>query len=306
MRQTRSKGGTPAGVAWLVIAGLLTFMVLFAVGCGDDDSDSETADTSDLPTEVGEGEGELNLVGWVGYVEDGSTEPQVDWVTDFEKETGCQVNFKPGATSDEMVQLMRTGQYDGVSASGDASGRLVEGGDVAPVNVDLIPNYADVIESLKNQPHNTFDGQEYGVPHGRGSNLLLYNTDAVQPAPKSWDVVFDRASEYSGNVTAYDNPIYIADAALYLREHNPGARDHRSVRARSGAVRRRDRRCSSSRTSTSASTGPMRSRRSRRSRTATRSSGPPGSTRRTCCRRRTSQSRSSSPKRAPPAGPTRG
>ncbi len=61
----------------------------------------------------------------------------------------------------------------------------------------------------------------YGVPHGRGSNLLMYDPDEVKPAPTSWDVVFDNASEYSGNVTAYDNPIYIADAALYLREHQP-------------------------------------------------------------------------------------
>ena len=217
MRRPRAN---PARVAWLIAAGLLVFMFAFAAGCGSDDDEESDAGGEAL-TEVGEGEGELNLVGWVGYVEDGSTDPQVDWVTDFEKETGCQVNFKPGATSDEMVQLMRTGQYDGVSASGDAAGRLVEGGDVDPVNVDLIPNYEDVIDSLKNQPHNTFDGQEFGVPHGRGSNLLLYNTEAVQPAPKSWDVVFDNASDYSGNVTAYDNPIYIADAALYLREHNP-------------------------------------------------------------------------------------
>ena len=93
--------------------------------------------------EVGEGEGELNLIAWAGYVEDGSTDPKVDWVTDFEKESGCQVNAKVGGTSDEMVQLMRTGQYDGVSASGNATARLVEGGDVAPVNVDLVPNYAD-------------------------------------------------------------------------------------------------------------------------------------------------------------------
>ncbi len=205
--------------AWLVVGGLVAFMLAFAAGCGSDDDEGESS--ADVPSEVGEPEGELNLVGWVGYVEDGSTDPNVDWVTPFEKETGCKVNFKAGATSDEMVQLMRTGEYDGVSASGDASGRLVEGGDVAPVNVDLIPNYEDVFDALKEQPWNTFDGQEYGVPHGRGSNLLMYNTDEVTPAPKSWDVVFDKASDYSGNVTAYDNPIYIADAALYLREHEP-------------------------------------------------------------------------------------
>ncbi len=160
-------------------------------------------------------------IAWAGYVEDGSTDPKVDWVTDFEEETGCQVNVKLGNTSDEMVQLMRTGQYDGVSASGDATTRLIEGEDVSPVNTDLIPNYEDVFDALKEQDFNSVDGQMYGVPHGRGSNLLMYDPDEVSPAPTSWDVVFDNASENSGAVTAYDNPIYIADAALYLREHQP-------------------------------------------------------------------------------------
>lgn len=219
----RNMGGNPARVAWLIVLGVLAFMVAFAAGCGSDDDGDSTTASSDVPTELGEGEGELNLVGWAGYAEDGSTDPDVDWVTDFEKETGCQVNFKIGNTSDEMVQLMRTGQYDAVSASGDASGRLYEGGDVAPVNVDLIPNYEDVVDTLKDQPYNTFDGQEYGVPHGRGANLLMWNPDEVKPDPTSWSAVFDpaEAGKHSGAVTAYDNPIYIADAALYLREHNP-------------------------------------------------------------------------------------
>jgi len=116
---------------------------------------------------------------------------------------------------------MRTGQYDAVSASGDATTRLIEGGDVDPVNTDLIPNYEDVYDALKDQPFNSVDGQMYGVPHGRGSNLLMYDPDEVKPAPTSWDVVFDNAAEYSGKDTAYDNPIYIADAAVYLREHQP-------------------------------------------------------------------------------------
>src|SRR5687768_12683699 len=192
----RTLKGRQERLAWLILACLA--ITAFAVGCGDDD-DSDGG--GEELTEVGEGEGELNLVNWAGYTEDGSTDPKVDWVTDFEKETGCKTNVKYGATSDEMVQLMRTGQYDGVSASGDASGRLVEGGDVDPVNVDLIPNYADVFDALKDQPHNTFDGQNYGVPHGRGSNLLAYNTDEVQPAPKSWGVVgfdADATEPYKG------------------------------------------------------------------------------------------------------------
>jgi putative spermidine/putrescine transport system substrate-binding protein len=131
------------------------------------------------------------------------------------------VNVKIGNTSDEMVTLMRTGNYDGVSASGDATLRLIASGDVAPVNTDLISNYADVFEGLKDQPHNSVDGQMYGVPHGRGANLLMWRTDIVDPAPDSWGVVFDPESPYTGKVTAYDAPIYIADAAVYLMSTKP-------------------------------------------------------------------------------------
>ena len=227
-------------------------------------------------TKLGEGEGEVNLIAWAGYVEDGSTDPKVDWVSDFEKETGCQVNVKVGNTSDEMVTLMRTGQYDGVSASGDATLRLIAGGDVAPVNTDLIPNYADVFDGLKDQPHNSVDGQTYGVPHGRGANLLMWSTDKVKPAPDSWGAVFDENSPYKGKVTAYDNPIYIADAALYLKATQPDLGIDQPLRARRQAVRRPPSTCSRSSARSSASTGRTTRRSRPRSRAATPWSAPPG------------------------------
>jgi putative spermidine/putrescine transport system substrate-binding protein len=203
---------------------VLALAALTAAGCGGDDDDSGGGgggSEDQALKKVGKGEGQVNLIAWAGYVEDGSTDPKVDWVSDFEKETGCQVNVKIGNTSDEMVTLMRTGKYDGVSASGDATLRLIAGGDVDPVNLDLIPNYADVFEGLKDQPHNTVDGVSYGVPHGRGANLLMFNKDVVKPAPDSWSVVWDENSPYKGKVTAYDSPIYIADAALYLKATQP-------------------------------------------------------------------------------------
>jgi putative spermidine/putrescine transport system substrate-binding protein len=172
-------------------------------------------------TSLGSGEGEVNIVSWAGYVEDGSTDPAVDWVSDFESETGCQVNNKVAGTSDEMVTLMKSGDYDVVSASGDASLRLIYGGDVAPVNTDLVPNYKDIFDGLKLKSWNSVDGVSYGIPHGRGANLLMYRTDIVSPAPTSWGAVFDPDSPYEGKVTAYDSPIYIADAALYLMKTKP-------------------------------------------------------------------------------------
>ncbi len=205
--------------AWLAVLGICAFIAAIGAGCGSsDDGPSE-----DVQSEVGEGEGELNLVCWAGYCEDGSTDPKVDWVTPFEEKTGCQVNVKIGNTSDEMVQLMRSGEYDGVSASGDATLRLIDNGDVDPVNTDLVPNYEDVFPGLKDQPYNSVDGQMYGIPHGRGANLLMSNLDVVKPQAESLSAVFDEAEleKYKGKVTAYDSPIYIADAALYLMATQP-------------------------------------------------------------------------------------
>ncbi|HEY3631627.1 MAG TPA: ABC transporter substrate-binding protein [Jatrophihabitantaceae bacterium] len=174
-----------------------------------------------MASSVGAGEGQLNIIAWAGYAESGQNDPKVNWVGPFTQQTGCKVNVKIGNTSDEMVQLMKTGQYDGVSASGDATLRLIYGGDVAPVNTDLVPNYKTISPFLKNGNWNSVGGQMYGIPHGWGANLLMWNPSKVTPAPDSWSAVFDKAGPYKGKVTAYDSPIYIADAALYLMATQP-------------------------------------------------------------------------------------
>jgi putative spermidine/putrescine transport system substrate-binding protein len=211
------------------LGAVLVCATLALVGCGSDDSGDSgkkgaggfaVPDLKPLD-KLGDPEGEVSVLAWPGYVEDGSNDKTVDWVSDFEKESGCNVTIKTFGTSDEAVQLMRTGQYDVVSASGDATLRLIAAGDVEPMNTDLITNYKDIFDSLKDQPWNSVDGQMYGIPHGRGANLLMYRTDEVSPAPDSWSAVFDDASKYQGKVTAYDSPIYIADAALYLMKTQP-------------------------------------------------------------------------------------
>lgn len=192
-------------------------VALTLAGCSSGASSTAGA----MLEKLGENEKSLTLLGWPGYAEDGSNDPAVDWVTPFETETGCQVTFKPYGTSDEALSLFKSGSYDAIAASGDATLRLIAGGNVQPLNTDLIPSYADVYSFLKDRDWNSVDGKTYGVPHGYGANLLMYNTDVVKPAPTSWNVVFEGASKYAGKVTAYDSPIYIADAALYLMAHNP-------------------------------------------------------------------------------------
>jgi putative spermidine/putrescine transport system substrate-binding protein len=183
------------------------------------------ATASPAPT-IGPGEGALNIIIWAGYAEDGSNVKEYDWVHGFEDKTGCKVNSKVGNTSDEMVTLMRQGGgsvYDGVSASGDASNRLIANGDIAEIDPALIPDWNDIAPFLQSPPHNTVNGKHYGVSHGWGGNSLMYRTDVVTTKPTSWDVVFDAtaAQPYAGKITDYDSPIYIADAALYLKAHKP-------------------------------------------------------------------------------------
>jgi putative spermidine/putrescine transport system substrate-binding protein len=167
-------------------------------------------------------EDEVNVIAWAGYIEDGSTDPNVDWATPFEEMTGCAVNVQLGNSSDEMVTLMQSGEYDGVSASGDATERLIAGGEVGPLDVSQLSSYEQIFDDLKLQQWNSVDGEPYGIPHGRGANLLVYNTNAfADAAPDSWGVMFDGGTAADGAVSVYDSPIYIADAALYLMATQP-------------------------------------------------------------------------------------
>jgi putative spermidine/putrescine transport system substrate-binding protein len=175
---------------------------------------------------VGQGEGKVNIVAWAGYIERGETDKNFDWVTQFEKDSGCKVNVKTAATSDEMVALMNEGGFDLVTASGDASMRLISGGKVQEINTALVPSYKSVDERLQKAPWHFVNGKHYGVPYQWGPNVLMYNTNVFKEAPASWSVVFEESTlgdgkSNKGRIQAYDGPIHIADAANYLMTKKP-------------------------------------------------------------------------------------
>ena len=176
--------------------------------------------------ELGPPEGQVNIVAWPGYIERGETDKAFDWVTKFEAASGCKVNVKTANTSDEMVALMNEGGFDLVTASGDASLRLVAGKRVQPINTALIPSWSTVDDRLKNAAWHTVDGVNYGVPYMWGPNVLMYNTEVFKEPPTSWNVVFEEMTlpdgkTNKGRVQAYDGSIYVADAAQYLMATKP-------------------------------------------------------------------------------------
>jgi len=213
--------------AWVILASASA--VALVAGCsssgGSTSAGSSGSATTGLtppqantqvPASVGKTEGHLNLIAWEGYA-------QPQWVGPFQKATSCQVNVKYAGSSSEMVSLMANGgggQYDLVSASGDADLRLIYGGDVKPINIALIPSWKDFYPFLQSPSFNTIGGKHYGVSYEFGPNVLLYSTKTFKSAPTSWSVLYNKA--YSGQITVPDNPIQIADAALYLSKAQPG------------------------------------------------------------------------------------
>ena len=213
--------------------GLVAVLALVAVACGGAKASptpgvttAPTAVVTPVPTQapvatIGPGEGALNLVIWTGYAENGSNDAAYDWVNPFETATGCQVSTTDMTDSNNGVSLMQSGNYDGISASGDATTRLIQGDYVAPIDTRMLSNYANVFPGLKDLPFNTVNGVNYGVPHGRGANVLAYNTNDFPTAPTSWDPIWEGGAANTGKISIYDSSIFIADAALHLKVKQP-------------------------------------------------------------------------------------
>jgi putative spermidine/putrescine transport system substrate-binding protein len=213
-----------------VCAWAFCLALAFTAGCGPkvDAPAAAPASNKGPLSQLGPGEGAVTIVAWAGYIERGETDKAYDWVTAFEQQTGCKVSVKIAATSDEMVALMNEGGFiDLVTASGDASNRLISGGRVQEINLGLVPSFKNVDPRLQNASWHTVNGKHYGVPYQWGPNVLMYNTKVFAgKVPDSWSVVFEETTlpdgkSNRGRVQAYDGPIYVADAALYLKKHKP-------------------------------------------------------------------------------------
>ena len=171
-----------------------------------------------LPQRIGKGEGSLVLLQWPGY-------SHPSFAADYERETGCKITRRDVSSSADMVELMRRGPYDLVSASGDVSGELIARKYVQPVNVKLVPQWRQLAPTFRSPAANTVRGVHYGVTVMWTPNELLYRTDAGGPTPVSWRAVYD--ARFRGKVSVPDNPMQIADAAVYLKSRTPklGIRD---------------------------------------------------------------------------------
>src|SRR5690606_34903780 len=115
---------------------------------------------------------------------------------------------------------------DLVTASGDASLRLIMGKRGQPINPELIPNWKILHQRPDKGEWLNVTSSVYGTQYQWRPNLLTYNTTPFTTPPDSWSLVVVKqdlpdGKTNQGRVQAYDGPIYIADAALFVKATQP-------------------------------------------------------------------------------------
>jgi putative spermidine/putrescine transport system substrate-binding protein len=224
-------GRRPLAVVLPAVTGVL---VLLAGCSGTRTGTSKTADATPTATAPGASpsssppsRGLIRLVVTPGPVQNGNVDPRNDWVTPFEKRTGCQVQLKNATTDAQVVNYVNQGigrsYYDGVLADPEVLGQLIEAKAVQPLNVQRITGYSQISPRLRNAPGEVSGGKVYGVPYIWDSYVTGYDVGKVKPAPQGWTSLFapGSASRYAGKITVPDSPVTLALAALYLKSAQP-------------------------------------------------------------------------------------
>jgi putative spermidine/putrescine transport system substrate-binding protein len=204
------------GLAPSALALVLVLLASLAAGCGggrvrDWQVGGLGSSLSEIQREARR-EGRLDLVIRPGYEERGRTDT-------FTEQTGCEVTTRNATSPDDLLDLISSGDYDGVLTTSDVTRRLIAGGDVAPVNFALVPGRRDVFDDLKGRAFDTVEGVGYAVPQGRAPNVEVFRTDFLPPDTQSLELIWNQALR--GRISVYDDPMFIADAAVYLKATNP-------------------------------------------------------------------------------------
>lgn len=144
----------------------------------------------------------LNVYNWGEYIDD----EEIDVVSEFERLTGCDVNYTTFESNENMYSKLSGGgvSYDVIIPSDYMVERLISEDMLLPLDYNNIPNYDKYFDKDK-YGYLVEDGiSDYGVIYNVGTTILIYNTKYVKEAPTSWKVLWDE--QYKGKILMFNNP----------------------------------------------------------------------------------------------------
>lgn len=161
----------------------------------------------------------LRVMAWDGYADK-------DWVADFTKETGIDVDVVFIGSDDEIWAKMKGSEgkdFDVFAINTAQLQRYIAADLVSPIDTAALPNQKEVLprfRDLSKVAGVEKDGKVYGIPFAFDSIGLIYDTDKVKTPPTSMSILWDPA--YKGKVLAYDNGEHnFSFTALVLGYPNP-------------------------------------------------------------------------------------
>ncbi len=161
----------------------------------------------------------LKILCWQGYA-------TKEYVEDFEKlikkkyKIDLKVIVKDVSDPQEFYDALRGRNADLISPAHNIPKSyqwpLIQFNLTLPINLKNIPNYKNIIPSLKKSYFVSDYKNTYGVPIVYGSYGLLYNTKFFKKAPKSWNIFWDPRwkGKYSISSDYFEANIYIALLSL--------------------------------------------------------------------------------------------
>lgn len=144
----------------------------------------------------------LNVYNWGEYIDD----EEVDVVSEFERLTGCDVNYTTFESNENMYSKLSGGgvSYDIIIPSDYMIERLIVEDMLLPLDYSNIPNYDKYFDKAR-YGHLIENGiSDYSVIYNVGTTILIYNTNYVKEKPTSWKVLWDE--QYEGKVLMFNNP----------------------------------------------------------------------------------------------------
>lgn len=149
----------------------------------------------------------LNVYNWGEYISD----EDVDVIKEFEKLTGCKVNYTTFESNENMYSKLSGGgvNYDIIVPSDYAIDKLLAEGMLQKIDYNNVPNlekYFDA-ENYGYMIDGVINGEkvsDYTVIYNVGTTVMIYNTKYIKEKPDSWEVMRD--PQYDGKVLMFNNP----------------------------------------------------------------------------------------------------